>query len=274
MNESTVANTPAQDVRRVYSYFGLACGVTWLLALPMASASLRHEAPPPFAVACAGLSAFGPLLATLAVAARFELPDVFGRWRANPVWVVLSLLGPAAIHLTATALFAAVGGHPTEWFHPPMKPEAFAALLVFPIGEEFGWRGFAYPRLAQHFGLVKGSLILGTVWGLWHLAYSITPEKAGFDLLAFALMMIELPLYSLLVAWVLERTNRSMAVAIAFHAGAHLDHIEWVRSAGVLHALHIAVLAVLATFAARALSKLDAGRPSVIHVRAGDQSAQ
>lgn len=269
-----VRNTTAHDARRASLYFGLACALTWLLAMPTASAWIRHEAPGQLAMACAGLSAFGPLLATLAVAARSELRDVFGRWRANPAWILLSLLAPAAIHLAATALFAVFEGAPERWFHPPVKPEAFAALLVFPIGEEFGWRGFAYPRLTRHFGLVRGNLILGTMWGLWHLAYSITPEKAGFDLLSLALMMIELPLYSLLMAWVLERTNRSMAVAIAFHAGAHLDHIEWARNAGVLHALHITVLAVVATFAARSLAKLDAARTSVSAIRISQEGGR
>ena len=73
---------------------------------------------------------------------------------------------------------------------------------------------------------------------------------------------LELPLYSLLIAWVFERSNRSMAVAIAFHAGAHLDHIERApRSDLRLHALHLVVLAVIAVFAARSLatSELERG---------------
>lgn len=258
-DEPTTNHQTARDARKVYLYFALACAATWLLALPVASAWIRHEAPPPFAIACAGLSALGPLFATLAVATRPELPDVFGRWKANPLWVLLSLFACAAIHVTATALFALLGGHPSEWFHPPENAEAVAALVVFPLGEEFGWRGFAYPRLTKRFGLVKGSLLLGAMWGLWHLGYGVTPEKAAFEPLGFVLGMVELPLYSLLIAWVLERTNRSMAVAIAFHAGAHLDHIEHAKDAGMgLQASHVAVLAFLALGAARSLAKLDA----------------
>ena len=49
-----------------------------------------------------------------------------------------------------------------------------------------------------------------------------------------------------------------MAVALAFHAGAHLDRIESApRDDMRLHALHIAVLIVLAVVAARALSKQE-----------------
>jgi uncharacterized protein len=244
----------------VVAFFALACAWTWLLAMPAALAWMRHEAPPPLAISCAGLSALGPLVAALVVAGRQKrLGDVFGRWRSGPGWVALALLAPAGVHLLATALFAALGGQPTAWFHPPSTPEAMAALVVFPLGEEFGWRGFAHARMAKRLGLVRGSLVLGAVWGLWHLAYSITPEAAGFDLFGFALGMVELPLYALPIAWVFERSNRSMLVAIAFHAGAHLDHIERApRTELGLHALHIAVLAVVALLAARSLARKSA----------------
>jgi membrane protease YdiL (CAAX protease family) len=110
--------------------------------------------------------------------------------------------------------------------------------------------------MVERHGLVRGSLLLGAVWGLWHLAYSITPDAAGFDPFELGLTMIELPLYSLLIAWVFERSQRSMAVAIAFHAGAHLDHIERAPRAELgLHVAHLAVVAVVAMVAAWALAR-------------------
>lgn len=73
--------------------------------------------------------------------------------------------------------------------------------------------------------------------------------------------MAELPLYSLLVTWVFERANRSMAVAIAFHAGAHLDHLELAPKSELgLHALHLVLVGAIALVAARSLSRNDARR--------------
>jgi membrane protease YdiL (CAAX protease family) len=241
--------------RGVYAFFALACAITWVLGAPAALAWAHHRAPGPGAVVCAGLSAFGPLLAALAVAGpRRELGEVFGRWRTHPAWIVVAFGAPIALHLVATTIFVGIGGRPDRWIHPPGTPEAIAALVVFPLGEEFGWRGFAHPSMAARFGLVRGSLGLGLVWGLWHLVYSITPEAAGFDGFMFALTMVELPLYALVLAWVFERSGRSMAVALAFHAAAHADHIERAPRADVrLHLCHVAVVAVAALFAARAL---------------------
>jgi membrane protease YdiL (CAAX protease family) len=255
---STTARRPSTGV---LAFAALACATTWLLALPAALAWLRRQPPPPPAVACAGLSAFGPLLAALAVAGRRrELRQVFGRWRTRPIWVVLALLAPFAVHTLARLLYVAISGQPVRWLEAPRTPEALAALVVFPLGEEFGWRGFAHPRLTERLGSVRGPLALGVVWGLWHLLYAITPQAAGFDVVEFALTMLELPFYSVLIAWVFERAERSMLVAIAFHAGAHLDHFERASRADLrLHALHIGVVALLAAVAARSLRQRSCG---------------
>ncbi len=243
----------------VYLFFAAACGVTWLLAAPLALAWMAQEPPPPYALACAGLSAFGPLVAALVVARRQKrLGEVFGRWRARPAWVLAALFAPMAVHLIATSRYVAIGGHPSQWLYPPTAPEQIAALVVFPIGEELGWRGFAHPRMVSRYGLVKGSLALGAVWGVWHLVYSVTPAAGGFDAFTFAMTMAELPLYALLIAWIFERTNRSMAVALAFHAGGHLDHLDLApRTELRLHAMHLLTLVVFAGLAARSIAKRD-----------------
>ena len=241
-------------------FFALACAITWTMASGAALAWMHHQSPSPLAVTGAGLSAFGPLLAALAVAGRQrQLRQVFGRWRTRPAWVLLALLAAPLVHLIATALFVAIGGHPDSWFHPPNSPEAFAALVVFPLGEEFGWRGFAHPRMVGRYGVVRGALAVGVIWGLWHLMYTITPTAGGFDPIELGLIMTELPLYAVLIAWVFERANRSMAVAIAFHAGAHLDHIERAPRTDLrLYLIHLAVLAAVAGAAARSFCRRGA----------------
>lgn len=40
--------------------------------------------------------------------------------------------------------------------------------MIPALGEEIGWRGFLYPRLAERFGRRKGWLLGGVIWGAWH----------------------------------------------------------------------------------------------------------
>jgi membrane protease YdiL (CAAX protease family) len=45
-------------------------------------------------------------------------------------------------------------------------------LVVLTVGgafEEPGWRGFALGRLQERFSPVRATLLLGVVWGLWHI---------------------------------------------------------------------------------------------------------
>ena len=102
--------------------------------------------------------------------------------------------------------------------------------------------------------------------------YTITPTAGGFDPIELAMIMTELPLYALLIAWVFERANRSMAVALAFHAGAHLDHIERAPRTDLrLHLMHLAVLAVVAVPPpGRSRAERRAARRSSRRRRAGE----
>ena len=40
--------------------------------------------------------------------------------------------------------------------------------IIF-FGEEYGWRYYLQPVLQKRFGLRAGVIILGVVWGLWHI---------------------------------------------------------------------------------------------------------
>lgn len=257
---SSSPSSPASQTRSLWPdvalFFALACAITWLLELSLVLAYLRGETPPEHALPLAGLGAFGPTLAALLVAARrHELRGVFGRWRCNPLWVVLALFTPGLLHLIATLIEVALGGSPSQWFYPPDRPEFVAALVVFSVGEEFGWRGFAYPRLTLLHGPVVGSLVLGFMWGVWHLAMSVTPQGT-FDPLAFAIATVELMLASVVFAWMFEQGNRSMAVAFAFHAGAHLDNVTRGPESEVrLRVLRFLMWVVAAVVAGWALSR-------------------
>ena len=244
------------------AYCVLACLITWALAAPADLCFLARVPLPPLLLAAAGLSAFGPLIAALLTAApRGQVRAMFRPWSTPPIWIVLALLAPLATHLAAIMLYGLLIGPPAQWLHPPLTPEHVAALVVFSIGEEFGWRGFLQPRLAARYGMVGGSLRVGVVWGMWHLAYSVTPETGNFDPVTLLLLLIKLPLWSVVIAWMMERARRSLAVALAVHAGGHVDNLQRALHVDLgLHGLHVLVLVLLAGVAARSLANTPRAR--------------
>jgi membrane protease YdiL (CAAX protease family) len=97
------------------------------------------------------------------------------RWRVAWLWYVVVLAGPACFSLAVGGVYVLLGGSWSAALSPAFTTSLPSLVLFLTIltltdglGEEVGWRGFALPRLLRHQPLVA-SLILGLLWGLWHL---------------------------------------------------------------------------------------------------------
>lgn len=49
----------------------------------------------------------------------------------------------------------------------------YPIMLILILGEEIGWRGYLQEKLIRSLGGVKGIVVLGIVWGLWHLPIAL-----------------------------------------------------------------------------------------------------
>jgi len=90
-----------------------------------------------------------------------------------------------------------------------------AAIFVAALGEELGWRGFALPRMQARQQAFAASLLLGVLWGLWHLPLLIARGISPLGYLDFVLSIIA---YSVLLAWIYNNTQGSLFLMVLFHA--------------------------------------------------------
>ncbi|TNC62554.1 CPBP family intramembrane glutamic endopeptidase [Rubellimicrobium roseum] len=88
-----------------------------------------------------------------------------GLWRAPAGWWAFLILGVPAIYVAGAAL----GNGLDEWRLPKGLLGAMLFMLVLGPVEEFGWRGFMLPLLQRRMAPLWAGLLVGVVWGVWHL---------------------------------------------------------------------------------------------------------
>ena len=124
-------------------------------------------------------------------------------------WYQLFLLGPTG-HWIVDA--AAAGG---LWSVVRVLIGSFFADPG-PLGEELGWRGFALPRLLKDRSALSAGIILGIIWGVWHLpAFLIggTPQNS----MSFPFFMIGAVGISVLMTWAFKGTGGSVLATALIH---------------------------------------------------------
>lgn len=152
-------------------FFGATFGFSWLMWAMALAAGGRIDQTTPYVLFVVG--AFGPTLvaAALWLAGR-RRPRGRRPFRHVHRWLPAALLLGAAPALTAALLTGSfdlqAAGQQVSALGGPLAVVGFA-LFTGPLSEEFGWRGYAQPRLRRTLSPYATSLVLGLAWGLWHL---------------------------------------------------------------------------------------------------------
>lgn len=157
-----------------------------------------------------------------------------GRW-----WAAVLLLMPA-VKLSAGGLAVLFGvtdapfnlEEATALIARPGELLAYLGflLLLGPLPEEIGWRGYLLDRLQLRFSALGASLLLGLAWFAWHgplffMTGYFARAGGAPDPLQFGVMIL---LISVLYTWIHNHTGRSVLAAVLFHfsvnaAGELLD---------------------------------------------------
>ena len=225
------------------AYFVFAYGFAWLTWLPFTLAKngfglLSYTVPGPLIYLLEVLATFvGPTLSafmlTAVTSGRAGMRQLLQRYIQGHIglqWYLLVLLGiPCLLVLAASVSFLLFGATSLNilnqrWLQLVILYLPFVAVSILggPLGEEPGWRGFALPRLQQHFGAVPGSLILGVLWGLWHLPLFLVIGADGpFNTQAFVLFIIGTVIFTLCFTWIYNNVGGSLLLMILLHSAVN-----------------------------------------------------
>ena len=181
------------------------------------------------------------LAAVAATAGRTGVRDLGSRivrFRV-PAWTYLAALAtPVAVAATAAGLVHLAGGDVP--LGVLMSLPAAALYLVYGTGlflltEEAAWRGALLPRLDEHVGTAWASVLVGLVWGVWHLPLLAVQGAAdhGLPAVPFFLLVVGT---SVLITALVQAARGSVVVAAVFHASFDASY-SWFGVVGEDHAM-------------------------------------
>jgi membrane protease YdiL (CAAX protease family) len=97
-------------------------------------------------------------------------------------------------------------------------PSVLPLIILGPLSEEFGWRGFLQKRVNIEFSPVLGSLVIGITWSLWHLPlfYMLGTSQHDFNM-PFIPFMISVIFSSFIYTYVYIKSHGSLFSALLLH---------------------------------------------------------
>jgi len=195
--------------------------------------------------------------------------------RISRRWLVIVVLFYPLFNLTAAGVAFLTGftAEPLEFissdrlFEPGALFFLLAVALLFPAIEEIGLRGYWFDELQARWSALVSSLVLGTVWALWHVPLLYMPGY--YDGTTFQpelwWFLPSIILTAFIGTWVYNNTARSVLAVIILHFFGNLTGETMGFTAELYPYVHIGtasiVLVVVLWFGPTSLCGRDTPRP-------------
>ncbi len=173
-----------------------------------------------------GFLVFGPSIAgvivialTMGKAGVQDLGQRALRWRVGWRWWLVALFFSGILLAIAIGINLMMGGAMPSfaffregWYWAPVY--FLLTIIGGPLGEEFGWRGFVLPNLQRKWNPTLAGIIIGTLWGLWHLPlfFQAGSLHAEIGLQLLPVYVIGEIALSVIMTWVYNSTGGSLLV--------------------------------------------------------------
>ena len=211
------------------TYFGLAFIISWGSGLvALVPKLIRGETIPAldalllFPILVLGVSLTGVILTGM-VEGKGRIRNLFSRmrvWKVGARWYAVALLTPPVlIMITLLALRTLLS--------QDFSPNFFLLGLLFGIFpgffEEIGWMGYAFPKMQSRYSALTASILLGILWGLWHLpvvdSLGAAAPHGKYWLPFFLAFIAVVTAMRVLIVWVYSNTQ-SLLLTQLMHASS------------------------------------------------------
>jgi membrane protease YdiL (CAAX protease family) len=146
----------------------------------------------------------------------------FSRINAK-IWYVPTVLLLPGIYAVTYALMRLQGlPAPTPEFPLLAALVLFLVYLFAGVCEELGWSGYALDPMQARWNALAASLLLGTIWGAFHVIPLLQAGRSPEWIAWWALSTVTLRVH---YTWLYNNTGESVFAAALFHATGNLAQI-------------------------------------------------
>ncbi|HEX8981940.1 MAG TPA: CPBP family intramembrane glutamic endopeptidase [Ktedonobacterales bacterium] len=214
----------------VVAYAILTYCISWTLVLPLALNGMGvTRLPMPSGWHAVG--ALGPITAAFIVTAMVDgrngvrtLLKSMGRWRVGWLWWAIGAGTPILMFVLAVV---GVGVSSRHWldfsqtFATPSSAwfwvvDGVVAAMLYAVGEEPGWRGFALSRLQNRWNAIIATLLVFVAWAIFHFPFFF--YRYDFGLGTIVGFLVGLLAGAVWLTYLYNSTGGSVLVVMVWHA--------------------------------------------------------
>ncbi|MGF7048617.1 membrane protease YdiL (CAAX protease family) [Paenibacillus sp. DS2015] len=213
------------DIRRTIIFVLGTYIISTLFSLPLILGSIRSGATYYFLV---GLANFGPFFSAAGVTLYFEgihgIKALFRRlvmWKFSIyLYLIIILLTPVLMISSIFLDTIFIGSFTGAWI---TIPATLLTVIVAPLGEEIGWRGFFTSKLITYLSPITLSVLLGIIWAGWHLWLFLLPGQFAIHL-PFHLFLLSAIADTLWYTWFFMMGRGSAFTGLLFHTSYNFSY--------------------------------------------------
>lgn len=213
----------------------------WPRVLGKDAAALTHEETAVNALLTATMMFFpavGVLLTRLVTREGFKNSMLRLNLRGNVRYylvacfapLVFSFFGAMAYYICFPSDFSLAEFREADMAKIGLMLVAIVLMLLSPFlnfipafGEEWGWRGYLLPKVAERMKFLPATLLTGFIWGIWHAPIVVAGHNYGFGYsgypwLGIVAMCIFCIVAGILLSYLTLRTKSCLPAALAHGA--------------------------------------------------------